>query len=133
LQPARKPSVRSDFVGHFACAAWSGAPVLLLEVVAQGRYVDVTRQFMVRISIDARRWWTRSGSAPADTLGTLAARAADECELGQRSRALSTLGQMAAAGKPGPSGAKATAGPYPTGRAYVAALRSFLHKEGYCS
>jgi hypothetical protein len=72
--------------------------------------------------------WMRQFNAagPGDGLGLLAPWVADECRLGQSAGAWATVGQLLALGKlAGPAG-------WPSGAAYVPALKTFLTQQRYC-
>jgi hypothetical protein len=127
-----KPLLRSadeSFAYEFTAYAGSGAPILLLRYLG-GRFEDVTRDHVQLVSEDAARWWHAAQAAierKDDARGVLAAWAADEAILGQASLAKKALLSYAAAGKIG-----GERGPgWPTGRAYVDKLWTFLAKRGY--
>ena len=124
--------VTSDgsFAYRFADFAGSGLPVRVLQVQGD-RFVDVTRRHPPLIAADAIRWWDAFEAGRSDPLGVLAAWTADECELGNQTRAYSRLRALAAAGSlnltPGQTDGWAT------GTAYLADLQSFLVRRGYCA
>ncbi len=113
------------FAYTFASYAASGMPIKVLQF-SHGAFVDVTRQHLDLVSQDAVTWMTTFDGAQGNGLGALAAWVADECLVGQGVTAWSTVNQLQAQGKlVGPAG-------WPTGTAYVAALRTFLTQHGYC-
>jgi hypothetical protein len=127
-----KPLLQSadeSFAYAFTAYAGSGAPILLLRYLG-GRFEDVTRDHVQLVSADASRWWRAAQAAidrKDDARGVLAAWAADEAILGQAPVAKKALLAYAAAGKIG-----GVRGPgWPTGRAYVTKLWTFLAKRGY--
>lgn len=115
------------FAYAFSSFAGSGMPVMAYEV-SGGHFVLKTRDYPDLIRSDAARWWqqvvsTQNGGQ--GILGVLAAWVADECQIGRSASAWATVDTLNAQGKlTGPSA--------PTGTAYVAALRTFLSKTGYC-
>jgi hypothetical protein len=124
------------FAYTFDSFAGSGMPILVLDFSA-GRFADVTRLYPDQITADAARWWsalnTPTGASPGGPsigLGVLAPWVADECLLGQEPHAWSTVATFESEGKLG--GEPASGVLWPTGQAYVTALRSFLRQHGYC-
>ena len=113
------------FAYTFASYAASGMPIKVLQF-SHGAFVDVTRQHPDLVSQDAVTWMTTFDGAQGNGLGALAAWVADECLLGQSVTAWSTVDQLQAQGMlTGPAG-------WPTGAAYVAALRTFVTQHRYC-
>jgi hypothetical protein len=116
----------NSFAYAFAPYASSGLPVEVLQF-SPGRFADVTTQRLDLVTADAAKWWSAFTTDPGNGLGVLAAWVADECVLGQGTGAWTTVGQLQAQGKlSGPAG-------WPTGAAYVPALKSFLAQHGYCT
>jgi hypothetical protein len=108
------------------------ASVLPLEVLRLdgARLLDATRVYPAALDSDAARQWSlylklRATPSP-DVRGVLAAWAADEALLGRWPAASKTLASALASGE-------LAQGPtvWPLGRAYIAALGSFLRKDGY--
>ncbi len=120
-----------DWNSHFTCGACRG-PIQILRF-QNGAYQDVTADFPTQIRDDASQLLMFTGP-PYDALISLAAWAADECELGLQSAAFSRLDSMAASGQlTPPSGSSADNFGYTfTGSAYLADLHNFLRQEGYC-
>ncbi len=122
----------SAFVGEFTDVAASAEPIEILSF-ADGRFHDVTRAYPKLIAADAARDLKAfEAMAPhyADSVGVIAAWAADEDLLGHRSLVSSYLGRQAADGhlNSALSGLGA-----PGGAKFVAALQTFLRKHGYRS
>jgi hypothetical protein len=113
------------FAYQFSSFAGSGLPVEVLQF-SQGRFVAVTSQRPDLIATDAALWWRTFNANPGSGLGVLAPWVADQCALGQATTAWATVDQLLAQGK--------LIGPteWPQGSAYVAALKTFLAKQGYC-
>lgn len=64
----------------------------------------------------------------------MAAWTADECQVGKQTSAYATVGALNAARKLVIPGLPSEPTPlWPEGSAFVAALKSFLKSEGYCS
>lgn len=113
------------FAYAFGSFGASGLPVKVLQLGA-GAFTDVTRQHLDLVTKDAAVWWTTFNADPGNGLSVLAPWVADECVVGQATSAWSTVGQLLAQGKlTGPVG-------WPTGAAYVSALKAFLAQHGYC-
>ena len=114
------------FAYAFGSYAASGLPLKVLQFGPAGVFTDVTRQHFDLVSNDAAMWWTTFNADPGNGLGVLAPWVADECVVGQATSAWSTVGQLQAQGRlSGPVG-------WPTGAAYVSALKAFLAQHGYC-
>ena len=88
----------ADFNVKFDCGACSPGPVQILTF-ADGRTVDITRQFPERIAAEADGWWKTIQGANPPFLGVVAAWTADECEVGKQTSAYATLDALNAAGK----------------------------------
>jgi hypothetical protein len=112
----------------FASYAESGVPIKVLEV-RNGLLVDTTRQHLDLVAHDAPRWLALFNqlSGPGQSgLGMLAAWVGDECLLGRFSSAWALVNQYNAQGR------LTGTSLWPTGSAYVTALRTFLSQHGYC-
>jgi len=119
------------FPYQFACFACSAAPVLLLGDTG-GRFVDITRSFPKAVAGDARRLWSAVHQDLAhhtEVLGVVPAWVADECRLGDAAAAFAAVGRLQRAGD---FSARLGPGFDGTGSAYVANLRRFLLRTGYC-
>ncbi|HZT66963.1 MAG TPA: hypothetical protein VFA11_14340 [Acidimicrobiales bacterium] len=126
-RPAGALVVTGDdaFNYRFASYAGSGTPVKVLEL-RSGRLVDTTVEHLDLVAADAERWIKAFEDAPGNGLGLLAAWVADECRLGRSASAWAAVDRYNAEGSlTGPTG-------WPTGSAYVSALRSFVSQRGYC-
>jgi hypothetical protein len=118
----------NSFAYTFASYASSGLPVEVLQF-SPGGFAVVTKQRLDLVTADASKWWSvfTTDTGTGNGLGVLAAWVADECVLGQGTSAWTTVGQLQVQGKlSGPAG-------WPTGAAYVQALKSFLAQHGYCT
>jgi hypothetical protein len=114
------------FAYEFASYAGSGLPVRVLQV-DHSRFVDVTRQRLDLVTADASTWWSAFTTNRGNGLGLLAPWVADECVLGESTSAWTTVDGLQTQGLlSGPAG-------WPTGAAYVTALKAFLAQHGYCS
>ena len=123
----------ADFNVKFDCGGCSPGPVQILTF-ADGRTIDITRRFPERIAAEADGWWKTIQGANPPALGLVAPWTADECELGRQTSAYATLDALNAAGKLVIPGQSPSPTPFfPEGSAFVAALKSFLKSEGYCS
>jgi hypothetical protein len=115
------------FAYEFTDFAGSGLPIQILEF-SGGRFVDVTRHFRGPIARDAARW-LRAFKGMArfhyeDSVGLIAAWAADEDLLGHFKLVRRYLAQQAAAGH--------LNAPFnPGGKKFVTKLQRFLHTHGY--
>jgi hypothetical protein len=115
----------NNFDYAFASFAASGVPVKVLEVQG-GQFVDTTRQHPDLVAADAPGQLQAFDADPGNGLGVLAAWVGDECLLNRFSTAWAAVNNYNAEGRlTGPSG-------WPTGSAYVSALRNFLSQHGYC-
>ena len=123
-------SADDTFAYAFTDYAASGLPV---EVLAfnRGRFVDVTRRYPGLIRQDAERWLraftSQASQHYADTVGVVAAWAADEELLGHAVAVQHFLTAQAAAGHLN----SALSPDEPHGRAFVTALERFLRARGY--
>lgn len=118
------------FAYQFDSYAGSGMPIKVLEFT-NGAFDDTTRSHLDLVRADAARWWGVANDPPSlDGLGVLAPWVADECLLGQASRAFSTIDQLQAQGKLKGAGQGFDSS---TGATYPEALRTFLTKNHYCS
>jgi hypothetical protein len=118
------------FAYAFTDFAASGLPVQILKF-SGGRFHDVTNQYPALIRADAAGWLkVFKGMARqhyADSVGVIAAWAADEYRLGKSAAANRYLSQQATAGH-----LKSALGrSEPQGRKFVAALKRFLRRHGY--
>ncbi len=131
------PSGRYEFVtadDRFAYAftdfAASGLPIQIMAF-HNGHFVDVTRQYPKLIRADAASWLkTYRGMAAqhyADSVGVIAAWAADEDMLGHESQVSTYLTQQAKAGH-----LNSALMPHAdSGQAFVSSLEMFLEDAGY--
>jgi hypothetical protein len=118
------------FAYAFTDFAASGLPLQILTF-SGGRFHDVTNRYPALIRKDAATWLKAfKGMARehyADSVGVIAAWAADEYRLGRRAAANRYLAQQARAGH-----LKSALGrSVPQGQRFVAALRKFLRRHGY--
>jgi hypothetical protein len=118
------------FAYAFTDFAASGLPVQILTF-SGGHFHDVTNQYPALIRADAASWLkVFKGMARqryADSVGVIAAWAADEYRLGKSAAANRYLSQQATAGH-----LKSALGrSEPQGRKFVAALKRFLRRHGY--
>jgi hypothetical protein len=106
------------FAYAFASYAGSGEPIQIWAY-APVKLSDVTRCFPRLIHDDARRWWDAAEQEKREpypeTLGLLAAYAADEYLLGERAKALSAIAHFDQQVTP----------------SYLDALQKFLRENGY--
>jgi hypothetical protein len=118
------------FAYAFTDFAASGLPLQILTF-SGGRFTDVTRSYPALIRKDAAIWlkiFKRMGREHyQDSVGIIAAWAADEYRLGKVASANRYLHQQARAGHL-KSGLGASE---PQGQKFVAALRRFLRRHGY--
>jgi len=118
-----------SFAYAFTDYAASGLPVRILRVQGH-RALDVTRQYPSMIRSDASRWlaafYAQASSHYDDSVGVMAAWAADEYLLGQRASADRFLSQQAAAGH-----LNSLLNPTLKAFAYVQSLETFLVQRGY--
>jgi hypothetical protein len=118
------------FAYAFTDFAASGLPVQILSF-SGGRFRDVTQSYPALIHTDAARWLRifkhMARQHYADSVGVIAAWAADEYRLGKVATANRYLHQQARAGHL-KSGLGASE---PHGQRFVAALQRFLRRHGY--
>lgn len=118
------------FAYAFTDYAASGMPLLLMRW-SNGHFVDITRSYPARIARDAAVWMRafkqQRRTHYGDTTGVIAAWAADEEELGNRSMVASFL-KRAAAARQLNSG---LGGSVPQNAKFVVALQRFLRRCGY--
>jgi hypothetical protein len=116
------------FAYAFTDFAASGLPIEFLAFRG-GRFVDVTRRFPAQIARDAQMYWrafrSQSASHWQDTVGVIAAWAADEDELGKSAYVTRVLDQQAHLGHL--NSALHQAG----GMRFVGLLQRFLRRTGY--
>jgi hypothetical protein len=115
------------FAYAFTDFAGSGLPIQILRF-SGGRFIDVTRHYRGRVAHDAARWLRAFKSMARfhyqDSVGVIAAWAADEDLLGHVKLVRRYLAQQAAAGH---LNAPFDAG----GKKFVAKLQRFLRAHGY--
>jgi len=118
------------FAYEFTDFAASGLPIEILSF-SNNAFHDVTRSFPTLIAKDARLWMSAFGAQASshyqDTVGLVAAWAADEDMLGHSALVASFLSQQAAAGHLKSALNPVTA----SGQKYVVALQKFLRQQGY--
>lgn len=118
-----------SFAYQFTDFAASGLPIKILRL-EQGRVVNVTRQYSSSIRSDAKTWLaafrSMASSHYADSVGVIAAWAADQYSLGRSSSADRFLEQQAAAGH-----LNSLLTPSLNGATFVTRLEKFLHRRGY--
>jgi hypothetical protein len=118
------------FAYAFTDYAASGLPIQVLTF-SNRRFHDVTRRYPKLIAQDAARWLRRfrgmARSGYLDSVGVIAAWAADEELLGHRQLVSGYLSAQAKAGHL----RTALAPEEPSGRRFVAALMRFLRRQGY--
>ena len=122
-------SADDSFAYRFTDYAASGLPIQILSF-AHGRFADVTRAYPRLVSKDAAFWLkTYKGLAAghySDSVGVIAAWAADEDLLGHSKLVSRYLAHEARAGHlNAPFGA--------SGTKFVASLQKFLRRRGYLS
>jgi hypothetical protein len=120
-------SADDSFAYRFTDYAASGLPIQILTFAA-GRFVDVTRSYPALVAKDAGFWLkVFKGLAKdhyRDSVGVIAAWAADEDLLGHKKLVSRSLHQQAAAGHlNAPFGAGGTK--------FIAKLQKFLRRRGY--
>jgi hypothetical protein len=116
-----------SFAYRFTDFAASGLPIEILTF-ANGRFTDVTRSYPVLVAKDAAFWLkafkSQARQGYSDSVGVIAAWAADEDLLGHVKLVNRFLHQQAAAGH-----LNAAAGI--SGNKFVASLQKFLRRRGY--
>jgi hypothetical protein len=117
------------FAYAFTDFAASGLPIKILRVVSH-RVTDVTRQYPSLIRADASRWlsafYAQASSHYDDSVGVIAAWAADEYLVGRVGAANQFLRQQAAAGH-----LNSLLIPSQKATVFVALLEKFLSQHGY--
>jgi hypothetical protein len=123
-------SANDAFAYEFTDFAASGLPIQILKF-SGGRFVDVTRGYPRLIAKDASRWLKAfKGMARthyADSVGVIAAWAADEDLLGHNRQVALYLAQQATANHLNSSLSPLD----PAGEILVAKLQRFLRRHGY--
>jgi len=118
-----------SFAYEFTDYAASGLPIKILRVTSH-RVVDVTRHYPQSIRVDANQWlrafYAQASSHYDDSVGVIAAWAADEYLLGRSAAANRFLDQQAAAGH-----LNSLLNPSIKAMAFVSALQKFLARAGY--
>ncbi len=123
-------SADDAFAYAFTDYAASGMPIEIFQVVNNG-FRDVTRSFPKLIAQDARRWHAAfeasARSSYQDTVGIVAAWAADEDMLGRYASVRTFLAAQAKAGH-----LNCALSPIePSGQRFVITLENFLHAHHY--
>ena len=123
-------SADDAFAYAFTDYAASGMPIQILSF-SDGTFHNVTRSFPDRITRDAKQWMKAfTSAAPShyqDTVGVVAAWAADEEMLGHAGEVARFLSAQGAAGHLNSAFSPVTS----SGEKYVVALQSFLRRHGY--
>jgi len=118
------------FAYEFTDFAASGLPIQILTF-SGGRFVNVTRRYPKLIARDAARWRSAFNRMAkqhySDSVGVVAAWAADEELLGHKKRVNSFLASQSKAGHLN----SALSPEEPGGAKFVAKLRKFLRAHGY--
>lgn len=118
------------FAYRFTDYAASGFPVHILTF-AQGRFHDATRAYKHLIAVDARAWMKayrgQARNHYSDSVGLIAAWAADEDLLGHSALVRRTLRREARAGHLN----SALYGARDSGTRFIADLMKFLRRSGY--
>jgi len=118
------------FAYAFTDYAASGLPIEILSF-ASGRFHDVTRSFPSLIAKDAVQWMSafrdQASTNYQDSVGVVAAWAADEDMLGHSAAVASFLANQAKAGHLNSALSPVTS----SGEKFVVALQKFLHQHGY--
>lgn len=117
------------FAYAFTDYAASGLPLKILRFSA-GHMVDVTRHFRHLVSLDAQSWlrafYQQASMHYADSVGVIAAWAADEYLLGRSAQAQAFLRRELKAGH-----LRSALNQNVTGEQFIAHLSKFLHQHGY--
>jgi hypothetical protein len=120
------------FAYRFTDFAASGLPVQVLQLNGT-TFSDVTSSYPALVRKDAAQWLTAykrmARSGYTDSVGVIAAWAADEGTLGRGAQALAYVRAQARAGHLNTAVAPAEKG----GMAFVTQLQAFLKKQGYTS
>jgi predicted nuclease of predicted toxin-antitoxin system len=117
------------FAYAFTDFADSGEPIQILSL-SSGRFANVTSRYRSAVKADAAKWlaaYKHMAPKYANTVGVIAAWAADEATLGNAGHAFGYLDQQA-------SRHRLNGGPFPVtkgGKVFVAKLHGFLAKRGY--
>jgi len=123
-------SANNDFAYEFTDFAASGMPIEIFSY-SNGAFHDVTRSFPSLIRPDAARWMkafrSQASSHYQDTVGLVAAWAADEDMLGHSAAVARFLAAQASAGHLN----SALSPIMSSNQKYVVALQRFLSKHGY--
>lgn len=122
-------SADDGFAGRFTDDVHSGLPVLVMSF-ADGQFFPITSAYPGLIKADATRWlqaYRSSGLADRDSVGLIAAWAADENELGAMDSADVFLHAEARAGRL----VSSLYGPRMSGERFISALNPYLFKQGY--
>ena len=123
-------SADDAFAYAFTDYAASGMPIQILSF-SDGTFHNVTRSFPDRITRDAKQWMKAfTSAAPShyqDTVGVVAAWAADEEMLGHAGEVARFLSAQGAAGHLNSALSPITS----SNEKYVTALTSFLRRHGY--
>ncbi len=119
-----------SFAYRFTDFADSGLPIEILSFAA-GHFTNVTRSYPQLIAKDAKLWLQAYKSSASDhwqdSVGLIAAWAADEDNLGHSKAVSRYLTQQANAGH-----LNSALSPFePSGKKFVAALQKFLRARGY--
>lgn len=117
------------FAYEFTDYAASGLPIEILTF-SQRHFVDVTRSYPKLIAQDASRWLHVFSSMASvhyrDSVGVIAAWAADEDQLGHETLVSSYLAQQAGEGH-----LNSPLHPSESGTAFISKLGKFLRRHGY--
>jgi hypothetical protein len=115
-----------SFAYEFTDYAASGLPIQILTF-SDGRFLNVTRSYPHAIERDAARWLRvfKATQRSGDTVGVIAAWAADEALLGHSKRVHRYLELQAKEGH------LTTPAGEPTGKRFIAKLQRFLRAHGY--
>jgi Protein of unknown function (DUF4232) len=117
------------FAYAFTDFAASGLPIQILSF-ENGAFKNVTRSYPALIEKDAKQWLRAFDSMAryhySDSVGVIAAWAADEALLGRERAAERFLSEQAKAGH-----LKSALLPHQSGEKFIAALNQLLRKDGY--
>jgi len=123
-------SANNDFAYAFTDFAASGMPIEILSF-SRGTFHNVTRSFPSLIRKDAAQWMkvfrSQASTHYQDSVGVIAAWAADEDMLGHSGAVAQFLAAQARAGHLNSALSPIT----PSDQKYVVALQRFLRKHGY--
>jgi hypothetical protein len=123
-------SANDAFAYEFTDYAASGMPIEILNF-SHNAFRNVTRSYPTLIAKDAQQWikafWSQAGDHYQDSVGVVAAWAADEDMLGHSSAVAHFLAVQATAGHLNSALSPIT----PRGQKFVVALQKFLRKQGY--